>query len=100
MSTGPHAAQVSIESLTREAGWSGLYREWQSATECTWLTVPVTPEQIERFVALVRAAALEEAAREAEHWQKISRPDHKCGEYIAAAIRAIAAKAKVDSHVV
>jgi hypothetical protein len=26
-------------------------------------------------------------AAEAEHWQKISGPEHKCREYIAAAIR-------------
>lgn len=41
----------------------------------------------------VRAQALEEAAKEAEHWQEISRRagdnQHKCGEYIAAAIRAL-----------
>lgn len=47
-------------------------------------------ERLRADAALVRAHALEEAAREAEHWQKISRPDHKCGEYIAAAIRALA----------
>jgi acyl-CoA thioesterase len=32
---------------------------------------------------------LEKAALEAEHWQKIGKPEHKCGEYIAAAIRAL-----------
>jgi hypothetical protein len=81
--TGPYAAQM-IEALAREAGFHG-----PSANML--YTVRGNHAQLERFAALVRAAALEEAASEAEHWQKISRPDHKCGEYIADAIRAIAA---------
>ena len=37
--------------------------------------------------------ALERAALEAEHWQKISTtPGHACGQYIAAAIRALKIK--------
>ena len=36
---------------------------------------------------------LEKCAQEAEHWQKISSTaGHKCGEYIAAAIRALGEK--------
>lgn len=35
------------------------------------------------------AAALEEAAKEADHWQKINGAGHRCGEYIAGAIRAL-----------
>lgn len=31
----------------------------------------------------------EQCALEAERWQRSSRPDHKCGEYISAAIRGI-----------
>jgi len=34
-----------------------------------------------------RDAVIELCASEAEHWQKISKPDHCCGQYIAAAIR-------------
>ncbi len=44
----------------------------------------------EALAAEVEKAVLEErerCAKEAEHWQAISRPEHKCGEYIAAAIR-------------
>lgn len=32
---------------------------------------------------------IEVGAKEAEHWQKISKPDHQCGSYIAGAIRAV-----------
>ena len=39
----------------------------------------------EHFARLV----MEDCAKEAEHWQTISRPEHKCGEYIAAAIRSM-----------
>ncbi len=56
---------------------------------------------VRRLVALGTAAApvsaaptdlLELAAKEAEHWQTIgSNPSHKCGEYIAAAIRGLKA---------
>jgi len=38
------------------------------------------------------AAALEEAAKEADHWQKINGAGHRCGEYIAGAIRALKEK--------
>lgn len=54
---------MNIEQLAREAGWSGIYSRWTSATTRELLTVPVEREQIERFAALVRAAALEEAAK-------------------------------------
>lgn len=39
-----------------------------------------------------RAAALEEAAKEADHWNQIGGvdPKHVCGKYIAAAIRGLA----------
>ena len=52
----------TIAELAREAGWTGIYTAHVSPTERTSLTVPVTAEQIERFAALVRAQALEEAA--------------------------------------
>ena len=45
----------------------------------------------DQLLAFAREAVKQErerAAKEAEHWQEISRPEHKCGEYIAAAIRA------------
>jgi hypothetical protein len=51
-----------IERLKREAGWTGIYTQWVSATERASMTVPVTEEQLERFVALV----VEECAKEAE----------------------------------
>jgi hypothetical protein len=31
-------------------------------------------------------AEREACAREAKHWQRVSRPEHQCGAYIAAAI--------------
>jgi hypothetical protein len=41
-------------------------------------------------MAAGRKAERERCAAEAEHWQNISGPQpHKCGEYIAAAIRAL-----------
>jgi hypothetical protein len=47
-------------------------------------------------VAGVRKDALEEAAKEADHWQQINT-SHKCGNYIADAIRAIAAQSPASS---
>ncbi|WP_157664826.1 hypothetical protein [Bordetella genomosp. 9] len=47
-------------------------------------------ELLEREVADERRKAFELAAAEAEHWQTISTtPGHACGQYIAAAIRAL-----------
>jgi hypothetical protein len=43
-----------IKKLAEQAGWSGIYTQWVSPTEQESLTVPVTPEQIERFAELVR----------------------------------------------
>ena len=49
----------------------------------------VTPMMAEllSFAAAVRGAEREACALEADHWQLISGSTHKCGEYIAAAIR-------------
>jgi hypothetical protein len=44
------------------------------------------------------AATMRElCAREAEHWQQISKPEHKCGEYIAAAIRGLPVEQQVHA---
>ena len=51
-----------IIRLARDAGWSGIYFQWVSPTECEHLTVPVTIEQIERFAALVAAVEREKVA--------------------------------------
>ena len=40
-----------------------------------------------RYALAAVAQEREQCALEAEHWQTISKPEHKCGEYIAAAIR-------------
>ena len=49
-----------IKALVREAGWTGIYTQWAEPTgEPNWkpakcsLTVPVTDEQLQRFVELV-----------------------------------------------
>lgn len=36
-----------------------------------------------------RAAGIEESAQEADHWDGIAPDKHKCGAYIAGAIRAL-----------
>jgi hypothetical protein len=82
--TGPYAAQM-IEALAREAGMSADLGRWYSNTFDPLDSQDVSTEHLERFAALVRAAALEEAARLIDQtWQKTP------AEY-AAAIRAIAA---------
>lgn len=43
--------------------------------------------ELERFAALVAAREREECAREADHWYNTNK-SHRCGDYIAAAIRA------------
>lgn len=64
-----------IRELAEEAGWTGLYTTYNEPTgNSDWkmvkesLTVPVTMEQIERFVELVRAdereAMVVEAAKQ------------------------------------
>jgi len=59
-----------ITRWVREAGWSGLYTQWAEPTgKPDWspfketLTVPTTTGQIERFVAIVAAAKMEECAK-------------------------------------
>jgi hypothetical protein len=65
---------------------------WRDATEGAYW---VTSEKNRRIIYLTPPSPLssrellEKAAQEAEHWQKIGRPEHKCGEYIAAAIRSL-----------
>ena len=52
----------TVTEMVKEAGWSGLYTQWAEPTgKPDWspvkysLTVPVTIEQVERFVKLARA---------------------------------------------
>ena len=52
----------TVIEIVKEAGWSGLYTQWAEPTgKPDWspfkysLTVPVTMEQVERLVELVRA---------------------------------------------
>jgi len=70
---------IDYIKLARQAGIDVLEVESERASK--W---PATPEGLAKYAELV----LEEAAKEAEHWQKISTtPGHACGQYIAAAIR-------------
>ena len=59
-----------IKELAEQAGWTGLYTTYNEPTGTSdWkmvkesLTVPVTMEQIERFVELVRADEREKVAQ-------------------------------------
>jgi hypothetical protein len=52
----------------------------------------VMRNEIERLrvsYTVIRNAALDEAAKEADHWKDISQPGHVCGQYIGAAIRGL-----------
>lgn len=68
--------QDNIIRMARDAGWSGLYTTFNEPTgKADWkmvkesLTVPVTMEQIERFVALIVAAEHEACAKVCEERQ-------------------------------
>ncbi len=56
------------------------------AAECYEWSLNAKEEAI--YLAGLRAG-LERAAKEADHWQQINQ-SHRCGEYIAAAIRGLA----------
>ena len=60
---------VRLERMVREAGWSGIYTQWVSPTERESMTVPVTPQQVLRFAAIVAAAEREECAKTCESIQ-------------------------------
>ena len=60
----------TVTEMVKEAGWSGLYTQWAEPTgKPDWspvkysLTVPVTIEQVERFVKLARADEREACAK-------------------------------------
>lgn len=77
----------TVERLAREAGYD---------VDDDEITMPTMRddgpsderEHLTRFAAAIRREALEEAAMEADHWQGINQT-HKCGAYIAAAIRGL-----------
>ncbi len=68
---------MNIKELAEQAG---IYFD-----RCNDLVGEVS--DLERFAELVAAAEREAGAAEADHWQSIDQ-SHKCGSYIAAAIRA------------
>lgn len=77
----------TLQRLAREAGLTPPTdgQSWGSET-----SAGISMADLARFAALVRADERERCAKEAEHWQKISTtPGHACGQYIAAAIRAL-----------
>lgn len=71
--------KIDVARLAREAAEHAL-KHYKPHGPLAYAYENVRNEHFARLV-------LEEAAKEAEHWQTISRPEHKCGEYIAAAIR-------------
>lgn len=53
-----------------------------------WAKGSCWERDINALLLQAQRMALEEAAKEAEHWQKISTtPGHACGQYIAQVIR-------------
>jgi hypothetical protein len=70
-----------IKELVKQAGWTGLYTTYNEPTgKPDWkmvkesLTVPVTMEQIERFVELVRADEREAYAKICDAADKSTHP--------------------------
>ena len=86
----------TVTEMVKEAGWSGLYTQWAEPTgKPDWspvkysLTVPVTIEQVERFVKLARADEREACAKVCDDAADNVGPiEFDIGASLAAAIRA------------
>ena len=93
------SGEMSLEEIRRwclQAGWTGIYTQWREPNgEPDWemvresLTVPVTLEQIESFVAVVAGHVRERCARVAE----AGAQTHQTPNEIAESIRAIGVNA-------
>ena len=68
---GSASRDDAVARAVKEAGWSGIYTQFVSATEQQSLTVPVTPEQVRKFYELAyragAAAKADACARMAEN---------------------------------
>lgn len=71
---------MNIKELAEQAGLG-------TTSNSAWYPLPIGLIHLVRFAELIRQYEREACAKEAEHWQTISS-EHKCGEYIASAIRA------------
>ena len=59
---GMKPTREEIIAAEKAAGWSGIYSQWESPTERTHTTVPVTQEQIDRFFLAAYKAGMLRAA--------------------------------------
>jgi hypothetical protein len=75
--------QDEIIHMAKEIAWEyGKAERFQTWTHDSMM------DRLMELVSVSAVAEREACAKEAEHWQKIGQnPEHKCGEYIASAIR-------------